>query len=88
MNNQPTSYQLIIAGAGASGLSLLMRLIRNGYLENNRVLLIDKDEKVHNDRTWCFWETNAGFFEDIVYRRWSNLDFFSSDFSGPLTIAP
>lgn len=88
MNNQPTSYQLIIAGAGASGLSLLMRLISNGYLQNNRVLLIDKDEKVQNDRTWCFWETNAGFFEDIVYRRWSNLDFFSSDFSGPLMIAP
>lgn len=88
MNNQPTSYQLIIAGAGASGLSLLMRLISNGYLEKNRVLLIDKDEKVQNDRTWCFWETNAGFFEDIVYRRWSKLDFFSNDFSGPLTIAP
>lgn len=88
MNNQPTSYQLIIAGAGASGLSLLMRLISNGYLEKNRVLLIDKDEKVQNDRTWCFWETNAGFFENIVYRRWSKLDFFSNDFSGPLTIAP
>lgn len=88
MNNQPTSYQLIIAGAGASGLSLLMRLIRNGYLEKNRVLLIDKEEKVQNDRTWCFWETKAGFFEDIVYRRWSKLDFFSSDFSGLLTIAP
>ncbi len=88
MNNQSTSYQLIIAGAGAAGLSLLMRLIRNGYLEKNRVLLIDKDEKIHNDRTWCFWETEAGFFEDIVYRRWSQLDFFSEDFSGPLTIHP
>ncbi|MFT3676116.1 MAG: lycopene cyclase family protein [Chitinophagaceae bacterium] len=88
MNNQSTSYQLIIAGAGAAGLSLLMRLIGNGYLEKNRVLLIDKDEKIRNDRTWCFWETDPGFFEDIIYRRWSQLDFFSSYFSGPLTIHP
>lgn len=88
MNNQSTSYQLIIAGAGAAGLSLLMRLIANGYLGKNRVLLIDKEEKNKNDRTWCFWETEAGFFENVVYRRWSQLDFFSNNFSGPLTIQP
>jgi len=88
MSNQSTSYQLIIAGAGAAGLSLLMRLASNGYLEKNRVLLIDKEEKNQNDRTWCFWETDPGFFEDVVYRRWSQLDFFSNDFSGALTISP
>lgn len=39
-------------------------------------------------RTWCFWEQEQGFFENIVYRKWTLLDFFSKGFSRSLEISP
>jgi lycopene beta-cyclase len=76
----------IIAGAGCAGLSLLMHMIDSGAFRDKKILLIDKDRKENNDRTWCFWEEGSGLFEPIVYRQWPELLFFSKDFSGPLDI--
>lgn len=81
-------YDYIIAGAGCAGLSLLLRIIRNPALSNKRILLIDKDAAKSNDRTWCFWEKEPGFFEDLVYRQWSRLDFFGEDHEAELDISP
>jgi len=52
------------------------------------MLLIDKEPKTKNDRTWCFWETQPGFFEDIVYRKWDKISFLSDDFSATTNISP
>ena len=38
-------------------------------------MVIDREIKTKNDRTWCFWEQEAGFFEDIVYRKWNEVFF-------------
>ncbi len=81
-------YDYIIAGAGCAGLSLLLRIIRNPALRNKRILLIDKDAVKSNDRTWCFWEKEPGFFEDLVYRQWSRLDFFGEGYEAELDISP
>lgn len=81
-------YDYIIAGGGCSGLSLLLRLIQSGRFADKKILLIDRDEKMSNDRTWCFWETTAGFFEHLVYKKWLTLNFFGNDFSTTLNIAP
>jgi len=82
------SYDYIIVGAGCAGLSLLMRMLRSGSFSNKKILLIDKERKIKNDRTWCFWETQPGFFEDIVYRKWDTISFLSDDFSATRNIAP
>ena len=55
MPAQKKHYDFIIAGAGAAGLSLLMRLMAAGIQQQTSILLIDKAPKQHNDRTWCFW---------------------------------
>ncbi|MGN6294495.1 MAG: lycopene cyclase family protein [Chitinophagaceae bacterium] len=81
-------YDYIIAGAGCAGLSLLLRIIRNPALSNKKILLIDKDAVKSNDRTWCFWEKEPGFFENLVYRQWSRLDFFGENYAGALNILP
>jgi lycopene beta-cyclase len=81
-------YDIIIAGAGCSGLSLLVRLLRSGKFEDKKILLIDRDQVKTNDRTWCFWEQTPGFFEHLVYRNWSTLSFFGEDFDASLDIAP
>lgn len=63
-------------------------MMKDPFFRNKQILVIDADTKTANDRTWCFWETDTGFFEDIVHHRWSQLDFFSDTFSATLSIAP
>lgn len=68
-----TSYDYIIAGAGAAGLSLAVQLVNNGVARHKTILLADREEKNRNDRTWCFWEKEAGPFEPVVYKQWNHL---------------
>jgi len=65
-----------------------MRMIRSGKFADKKILLIDKEIKNKNDRTWCFWETQPGFFEDIVYKKWDRISFLSEDFSDTMNISP
>lgn len=81
-------YDIVFLGMGLSSLSLLMRLLRSGKYSDKRILLIDREPKTKNDRTWCFWEKGPGFFENIVYHRWPHISFRSEPFSGELNIAP
>jgi len=81
-------YDFIIAGAGAAGLSLLVRMIISGKFAGKQILLLDKEPKIKNDRTWCFWEKEPGFFESIVYKSWSSLWIHGTDFSKQLHIEP
>lgn len=78
------SYDYIITGAGAAGLSLLCRMVESPQFSQKKILLIDKGPKNKNDRTWCFWEKGPGFFEEIVYRKWDRLKFESNTLSREL----
>jgi lycopene beta-cyclase len=87
LNNQK-QYDYIITGAGAAGLSLLLRMLSNAWFRDKKILLIDKDTFKTNDRTWCYWEKEKGFFENQVFRQWSHLDFFGQDYEAELDISP
>lgn len=78
------NYDYIFLGAGCSSLSIIMRMIDSKKFDQKKILLADREPKTKNDRTWCFWEQEAGFFEDIVYRKWSALFFKTDDISIPL----
>lgn len=82
------SYDFIVSGAGCAGLSLLVRMIENGQFKDKKILLVDKGLKNQNDRTWCFWEKDAGLFEPVVYRQWQKLWFHSAYLSKSLELAP
>jgi len=81
-------YDYIIAGGGCAGLSLLTRMIAAGCVEGKKILLLDQSEKKTNDRTWCFWEKEAGFFEPVVFCDWNQLSFHSDQVSSVFDIAP
>lgn len=81
-------YNYIITGAGCAGLSLLRRMLQHPYFSHKKILLIDKEPKNNNDRTWCFWEKNAGLFEELVYHRWKQIDFYSNEFSARYDLDP
>ncbi len=72
-------YDYIIIGAGASGLLLADAMLNDSFFDDKRILLLDKDPKNANDRTWCFWEKGDGQFEDIVHKRWSSIHFQGED---------
>jgi lycopene beta-cyclase len=65
-------YDFIIAGGGLAGLSLAMQLVSSA-LRDCSILIIDKDTKQRNDRTWGFWSDRATLFDDAVYRTWRKL---------------
>ncbi|MEO8412290.1 MAG: lycopene cyclase family protein [Ginsengibacter sp.] len=72
---QAKYYDYIFLGAGCASLSIIMRMIASKKFISKKILLIDKEPKTKNDRTWCFWEQDPGFFEDIVYSKWGSLLF-------------
>ncbi len=86
LNNSNVKYDYIIAGSGCAGLSLLHKILQTPSLQNKSILVIDKDQKKSNDRTWCFWEKNPGPFESIVYAKWNKLEFLSTDFKKKLNL--
>ncbi len=73
---------------GCAGLSLAYRLAKDPKLRHKKVLLIDRDKKNKNDRTWSFWEAGEGVFEEVVCKKWSKLHFKSPDFEKISDIAP
>lgn len=81
-------YDYIIAGSGASGLSLLYYLSEYENQKNKKILLIDNKIKNTNDRTWCFWQKGDSPFESCITKTWTKLDFFSPDFLDTLDISP
>jgi lycopene beta-cyclase len=79
------SYDIILAGGGASGLSLACHIVR-GPLRDRSILIVDQDAKDQNDRTWCFWTDRPTLFDDIVYRSWSQLQVQGEDFEKTLDL--
>ena len=79
------SYDIIIVGGGASGLSLASHLARSP-LRDRSILIVEKDTKDKNDRTWCFWAKQPTFFDDIVCRSWNQLQVLGEHFKKTLDL--
>lgn len=65
-----------------------MRMMREPFFDDKKILVVDKAPKITNDRTWCFWEQGDGLFESLVYRQWVEVDFYATYFSATLPLAP
>ncbi|KAB7731393.1 lycopene cyclase [Rudanella paleaurantiibacter] len=78
-------YDFIIAGGGMAGLSMAYYLTQSP-LRDRSILLLDRESKNRNDRTWCFWERGEGPFESILFRNWDRVEFHGTTLSGLLNI--
>lgn len=74
------SYDYIIAGSGCAGLMLAYKLALDPYFDNHQILLIDKDTKTSNDRTWCYWEKGEGTWDCILTKEWNRVYFGSETY--------
>ena len=81
-------YDYIICGAGASGLILANSMLNDKYFSNKKILLIEKENKNLNDRTWSFWEEKNGKFDDLVSKSWSIAKFKSSNTNLKFNLEP
>ncbi|MGN7513645.1 MAG: lycopene cyclase family protein [Allomuricauda sp.] len=68
-----SKYDYIIIGAGAAGLLLADALGKEEFFASKSILVLDKDNKSENDRTWCFWERGIGPFDDLIHKTWNNI---------------
>ena len=67
------SYDIIIAGAGASGLSLIWYILQSETLRDKKILLLDLSLKPTDEKTWCFWEDSHLPEKDLIHHSWSTL---------------
>jgi lycopene beta-cyclase len=87
-SNQEGIYDIIIAGAGCAGLSLLYSILNAPTLQHKKILVIDKSFEKSNDRTWCFWQQEVGIFESLVCKQWEQISVHKNEFSTILPTAP
>jgi lycopene beta-cyclase len=85
---QANHYDIIIAGAGCAGLSLLYSILQSPILSTQKILVIDKSFEKSNDRTWCFWETHNGKFDALVCKKWNQISVHKNEFSATLPTNP
>ncbi len=88
MSDSTQTYDIVIAGTGAAGLLLAYRLSKEKIYSSSRILLIDKEIKTGDDRTWCFWEKGKGEWDHILYTSWESVRFCADGFSQTDKIAP
>lgn len=72
-------YDIIIAGGGGAGLGLATALLESP-LRDCKILIIDRDTKHQNDRTWCFWGGPDTPFASIARHSWDRLTVRGDDF--------
>lgn len=63
-------------------------MIYSDQFSDKKILIVDKEEKKKNDRTWCFWEIEPGLFESVVYQKWKQVWFHGDSFSQLLSLQP
>ncbi len=77
-------YDFVMAGGGLAGRSLAYHLVQSDL--SCSILIIDKDPKEQNDRTFCFWTNRPTLFDDLVYCSWGRLQFKSERFDGTIDL--
>ena len=84
MENKHFDYAII--GAGAAGLHLCLAMIESDYFSNKKILILEKDAKTENDRTWCFWEKGKGNWDHLLHRTWKSGYFHCDKYSKNLNL--
>ncbi|AFM04469.1 Lycopene cyclase protein [Bernardetia litoralis DSM 6794] len=70
-------YDIIFTGGGAAALILLYKLSKDENLSQKKILVIDKEKKNINNRSWSFWTNQKTDFDKIVYKEWQKVRFIA-----------
>lgn len=68
-------YDYIFTGLGLAAMMALLKMKQNDLLVGKRVLIIEPDDKIINDRTWCFWDSEIGKWDHLMAHKWEKARF-------------
>jgi len=57
---------------------LAYRMANDSFFDNSSILIIDREKKNSDDRTWCFWENGKGEWDDLLHKSWDKIVFKSN----------
>src|SRR5512141_30339 len=80
-------YDYLIAGGGASGLALAYAMAQSS-LRGKSILIVERDAKDQNDRTWCFWSDKPTRVDHLAYRTWDRVEVISDNYHEVFDIHP
>lgn len=83
-----TVYDYAIIGAGGAGLHLALAMLADEWFADKKILILDKDTKETNDKTWSFWEKGSGNWDTIIEKSWRKGKFNTKEKSIDLELAP
>ena len=81
-------YDFAIVGAGAAGIHLMTNMLEDPWFSDKKILVLDKDRKNENDKTWCFWEKANGKWDTIIAHSWDFGKFFTHELDLDLKLTP
>jgi hypothetical protein len=70
-------FDYIFAGFGLSGMTLFYELSKDPDFAKKSVLIVDRDAKTQNDRTWSFWAEKDIEFQHLVKKQWKRGEFYA-----------
>ena len=74
-STKKVDFDIIIIGAGLSGLSLAIEIITRTKFT---VLLLEKKRKLQKDKNWCFWNYPKNIFTTKYNNSWENIKIFAN----------
>ena len=83
-----TIYDYAIIGAGAAGMHLAHAMLAEEWFADKRILIIEKESKEVDDRTWSFWEKGKGTWDSILTKSWTKGFFYGNAEEIPLQLDP
>ncbi|MFV8224720.1 lycopene cyclase family protein [Christiangramia aquimixticola] len=81
-------YFYVIVGGGMAGLQLALRISEDIFFKGKKIAIIEPSEKSLNDKTWCYWESRPGRWDDLIYKQWQHGKFVTTDISKDLDLEP
>ena len=81
-------FDYIICGGGASGLLLSNALLSDKHFNDKKILIIEKDSKTDNDKTFGFWNDKQSVLDNIVFKEWEYAEFRDSNSHNSFLLSP
>ena len=72
-------FDYIICGGGASGLLLSNAFISDKFFNDKKILIIEKESKTSNDKTFGFWNDKESVLDEMVFKEWEFAEFKDSN---------
>ncbi|WP_035108268.1 lycopene cyclase family protein [Flavobacterium denitrificans] len=87
-SSQIKHFDYIFTGTGLASLMTVYKMVLSGKFSDKSILLLDKDAKKTNDRTWCFWEKEESIWNSIISKKWDLALFANENFKRDLDLKP